>query len=209
MKPADLLRYLSGIAVTQGRRAGEPPEVLRWQSWFVRDALAPSVETAALVVVRGNGSQYKLARIDGAALAVNGRRGQSGKAVRSRWRYTKIHKDRPGDLPAAAGRTAAALVGDYRTIVGDRAFGFHLEVPEQQDAPKKHSQRPAGYAGGHRAGRRQGERGFRNLLQARAADVDRAAEDPIEFGFVDKIPSGRSHQYAVNEWGMMALNDIN
>ena len=48
-------RYLAGLTVTQGRRAGEGFEVLGWQRRFIRGALAPGVGTSALSVARGNG----------------------------------------------------------------------------------------------------------------------------------------------------------
>ncbi len=37
------------------KTAGEPLEVLRWQSRFIKGAFASDVETAALSVARGNG----------------------------------------------------------------------------------------------------------------------------------------------------------
>ena len=50
-----LERNLSGLTVSQGRRAGEPFAVLPWQRRFVRHAFAPGVQSAALSVARGNG----------------------------------------------------------------------------------------------------------------------------------------------------------
>ena len=63
-----LIRYLSGLRVTQGRRAGEPFAVLPWQRRFVRGAFAPGVQSAALSVARGNGKTALLSGIAAATL---------------------------------------------------------------------------------------------------------------------------------------------
>ena len=63
-----LIRYLSGLRVTQGRRAGEPFAVLPWQRRFVRHAFAPGVQSAALSVARGNGKTALLSGIAAATL---------------------------------------------------------------------------------------------------------------------------------------------
>ena len=63
-----LERYLSGLTVSQGRRAGEPFAVLPWQRRFVRGAFAPGVQSAALSVARGNGKTALLSGIAAATL---------------------------------------------------------------------------------------------------------------------------------------------
>ena len=56
MNPTQTLcDYLSGLTVSQGRRAGQAFTVLPWQGRFVRGAFAPGVKSAALSVARGNG----------------------------------------------------------------------------------------------------------------------------------------------------------
>ena len=65
-RPTDLITYLSGLAVTQGRLAGKPFEVLPWQARFVRGAFRSGVQSAALSVGRGNG---KTALLSGIACA--------------------------------------------------------------------------------------------------------------------------------------------
>ena len=62
----DLLAYLSGLTVSQGRLAGQAFKVLPWQRWFVRGAFAPGIQSAALSVGRGNG---KTALLSGIACA--------------------------------------------------------------------------------------------------------------------------------------------
>ena len=60
--------YLSGLTVSQGRRAGEPFRVLPWQGRFVRGTFAPGVQSAALSVARGNGKTALLSGIAAATL---------------------------------------------------------------------------------------------------------------------------------------------
>ena len=60
--------YLSGLTVSQGRRAGEPFRVLPWQRRFVRGAFAAGVQSAALSVGRGNGKTALLSGIAAATL---------------------------------------------------------------------------------------------------------------------------------------------
>ena len=62
----DLIRYLSGLTVTQGRLAGQAFRVLLWQRRFMSGAFRPGVQSAALSVGRGNG---KTALLSGIACA--------------------------------------------------------------------------------------------------------------------------------------------
>ena len=67
-KQTDLLAYLSGLTVTQGRLAGQAFAVLPWQRRFVRGAFAPGTQSAALSVARGNGKTALLSGIAAATL---------------------------------------------------------------------------------------------------------------------------------------------
>lgn len=60
--------YLSGLTVSQGRRAGEPFKVLPWQRRFIRGGFAGGVQSAALSVARGNGKTALLSGIAAATL---------------------------------------------------------------------------------------------------------------------------------------------
>ena len=64
----DLIRYLSGLTVTQGRLAGQAFAVLPWQRRFVRGAFAPGTQSAGLSVARGNGKTALLSGIAAATL---------------------------------------------------------------------------------------------------------------------------------------------
>ena len=63
-----LVRYLAGLTVSQGRRAGEPFTVLPWQRRFIRGAFCAGVQSAALTVARGNGKTALLSGIAAATL---------------------------------------------------------------------------------------------------------------------------------------------
>ena len=67
-QPTDLISYLSGLTVTQGRLAGQAFAVLPWQSRFVRGAFRPGIQSAALSVARGNGKTALLSGIAAATL---------------------------------------------------------------------------------------------------------------------------------------------
>ena len=64
--PADILAYLKGLKVTQGRLSGQAFKVQPWQKDFVRGAFSQKVTSAALSVARGNG---KTALLSGIACA--------------------------------------------------------------------------------------------------------------------------------------------
>ena len=64
----NLIAYLSGLTVTQGRLAGQAFRVLPWQARFVRGAFAPGTQSAALSVGRGNGKTALLSGIAAATL---------------------------------------------------------------------------------------------------------------------------------------------
>ena len=66
--PAAIIDYLAGLNVTQGQGAGQPFNVLLWQSRFIRGAFGPDVTESALSVARGCGKTTLTAGIACAAL---------------------------------------------------------------------------------------------------------------------------------------------
>lgn len=64
----ELASFLSGLAVSQGRRAGERFALQSWQARFVRGAFRPHVASAALSVSRANGKTTLLSGIAAACL---------------------------------------------------------------------------------------------------------------------------------------------
>ena len=67
-RSANVVRYLGGLTITQGRRAGQTFPVLPWQRRFVPGAFRPGVTDAALNVARGSGKTTLTAGIATAAL---------------------------------------------------------------------------------------------------------------------------------------------
>ena len=63
----EVIKYLSGLKVTQGPRAGEPFKVLPWQKVFIRGFLGADI--SALSVGRGNGKTSLLSAVGAAALS--------------------------------------------------------------------------------------------------------------------------------------------
>ena len=61
-------RYVRGLVIGQGRHAGKPFEVLRWQGRFLRGALADGVSESALSLARGGGKSTFTAALACAAL---------------------------------------------------------------------------------------------------------------------------------------------
>ena len=64
----DLIHYLSSLTITQGRRAGQPFDVLPWQRRFIRNVFKPGVSDASLSIGRGNGKTTLVAGLGAAAL---------------------------------------------------------------------------------------------------------------------------------------------
>ena len=145
------------------------------------------------------GSQHKLARIDGAAIAISGKpwtKKHDGKI------FLKLHKDRQGDLPAVNGGTLAVIVGEYDQ---SGAFGYVLEAPERQDNNALNDRLLEAI---HSHGGVRGQRALRALLGGKAAFVDGAAEELIYQGLLTKSPAGKAWRYDVTENGAKHLADV-
>ena len=63
-----VIEHIRTLTVTQGQGAGQPFDVLPWESKFLRGALSPGVDVAALSVGRGNGKTTLTAAVAHAAL---------------------------------------------------------------------------------------------------------------------------------------------
>ena len=78
----ELENYVAGLRISQGEGAGGPFVLLPWQKRLLRGAFAPSVQTAAVSVGRGNGKTTLFAATAAAAV---GRRDHNGVICAS-WR---------------------------------------------------------------------------------------------------------------------------
>ena len=65
---SELAAYIEGLTLTQGRFAGQPFHLARWQKTFIRGAFKPDVADAALTVGRGIGKTTFTAAIGCAAI---------------------------------------------------------------------------------------------------------------------------------------------
>ena len=63
-----LLDYLGGLKVTQGRLAGQAFNVMPWEKRFIKGAFAPDVIESSLTIGRGNGKTTLVAGLATAAL---------------------------------------------------------------------------------------------------------------------------------------------
>ena len=65
---AELIAYLEGLQVTQGRLSGQSLTVWPWEAKFVRGAFREGVQSAALSIARANGKTALLSAIAAATL---------------------------------------------------------------------------------------------------------------------------------------------
>ena len=68
MLSREIIAYLGGLTITQGRLAGQPFDVLPWQQRFIRGAFAEGVAESGLSVGRGNGKTTLVAGLGAASL---------------------------------------------------------------------------------------------------------------------------------------------
>ena len=65
---SEVIRYIGGLVIHQGRHAGQAFKVLGWQRKFLKGALAPGVAESAMTLARGGGKSTLVAAIGCAAL---------------------------------------------------------------------------------------------------------------------------------------------
>ena len=66
---AEVIQYIGGLTIHQGRHAGQAFEVMPWQRRFLRGALAAGVAESSLTLARGGGKSTLVAAIGCAAVA--------------------------------------------------------------------------------------------------------------------------------------------
>ena len=148
MAATPLERYLGGLTVTQGRRAGEAFTVLPWERRFVRGAFGPGVQSAALSVARGNGKTAFIERhrgrdpgrsADGSAWRDRDRRQrhiQQGRII-VRSRHAAFLGDKTARPEALGGFGIRAQVAS----IENRATGARVRVLGS-DPRRAHGQAP-------------------------------------------------------------------
>ena len=136
--------------------------------------------------------------MDGAALSVEGRPWTKHKdgAV-----TLVLHKDRPGDVPAAVGERAAMVVGRY-----EDSGALRLQIVPPKD---KSDAQPVADAMlealADTQGGFSGTRGYRELVEASSSLADSAMSILIAAGHLDRRKKGQAWHYFVTADGFEAL----
>ena len=152
----NLEAYLSGLTITQGRRAGEPFSVLPWQSRFVRGAFrAPG--PAALTVGRGNGKSALVAAVAAAVVDPDG----------------PLHGNR---------REAVAIASSFEQsrIVFEDVLGFLRARHDLMGSYKIQSRLPVSSAGESGMSASVGRFDDQRLREALSSLLEREASHPFE-----------------------------
>ena len=148
------------------------------------------------------GSQAKLARIDGVALAVSGTpwtKQASGKI------FLTNHKDRGGDIPAPVGKAVCVIEGAYTTVDGDKAFAYSINPPTAQDGEEPLNRKvlnvlmDAGVEG------ITGTRDLRLAVGGNAKAINEAARTLIDMGMVARDKVGAANRYVITATGIGLL----
>ena len=146
------------------------------------------------------GSQAKLAKITGSALAVSGvawTKRMSGRI------FLTNHKDRGGDLPAAAGKVVAVIEGNY-----DHNGGFKYEIVAPDDGSDKEDigqqilrvVADAGDAG------IPSLRKMRELIAGGNGLIDITTDNLVHCGALLRVSAGRSYCFTITDAGLGMLN---
>lgn len=109
-KYSELTAFLRTLVVTEGYGAGQPLRLMRWQSDFLRGALASGRQTAALSVPRGAGKTAMMGAVAAAAVA--------GPLAVSRGQVLMVASS--FDQAAIAWQHAAAFLQPIREASGER-----------------------------------------------------------------------------------------
>ena len=139
----------------------------------------------------GIGSQTKLARVDGAALYLNG---QVWNRQQGGFIHLYVHKDRQGDLPAQLGQIAATINGVHDGPTIAATIGLPNEKDDAEDLQDELLDAliavgPNGV---------KGSRAMRDLLKGKGRQaLDRARDDLLSAGLIERRKDGQSYVYTV------------
>ena len=146
------------------------------------------------------GSQAKLARITGSALAVSGVAWTKRMPGRI---FLTNHKDRGGDLPAAAGKVVAVIEGSYNQYGG---FKYEIVAPDDRSDKEDIGEQilrvvaDAGDAG------IQSLRKMRELIAGGNGLIDITTDNLVQCGALLKVSAGRSYCFTITDVGLEMLN---
>ena len=140
------------------------------------------------------GSTHKLSRVDGAALFVSGQawtKEAGGKVV------LRVHKDRPGDLPATIGKPVATITATH----ADGVLEYTITTPDAEEAIEVTDTLLFEIAKLGSDGV-TGSRAVRALVKTSGKVVDSALEDLINKGMVSKFKVKRAWVYCATTEGL-------
>ena len=147
------------------------------------------------------GSQAKLARITGAALAVSGVAWTKRMPGRI---FLTNHKDRGGDLPAAAGKVVAVIEGSYRQFGEELAFSYDVIPPDENDNVEDLSM--SILRGVADAGEVKGMRRMREMFTGGSKRIGDTVDNLVHTGLLEKDASSKTHVYTVSDSGLHLLS---
>ena len=145
------------------------------------------------------GSQRKLAAVDGAALECSGlcwTKKKGGKIILSN------HKDRAGDLDSAVGKALAVIVGTYQGEGDDRAFGYTIEKPEQQEDVESLSVQIMDAVIGAGDDGISSRTKLRGMVKGGNGAKDATIEQLIKMGLLHELQHGQARSYIATDEGV-------
>ena len=194
------------VVIDSCESAGCPADSNNVAPWY-RQCVDPWISAGAGVILLdhvpkrredrpkgGIGSQHKLARVDGAALFVQGQvwtKKASGKITLT------LHKDRPGDLPAMPNRPVAVVEG----LHADSALAITIASPADDDDTEDLANDllveiakagPEGVVG---------SRAIRGLVKGDGRKIDASLDELIAADLVARTKQGRAFVYTITETG--------
>ena len=147
------------------------------------------------------GSQAKLARITGSALAVSGVAWTKRMPGRI---FLTNHKDRGGDLPAAAGKVVAVIEGSY-----NHNGGFKYDIVPPDDGSDKDDINAAIVRAIANAGDGglSGMDRIRNAVGRNMTIVTEGLSNLVHAGVLNKEKVGRTYRFTLTDAGRSWLSD--
>ena len=145
------------------------------------------------------GSQYKLARVDGAAFGLSGRpwtKTQDGVMA------LRLEKDRPGDVPGHIGAKVATITGC--TVDGRLTITIDPPTDNEDDALDIPMLLLAAIGGAGAEGVR-GARALNEMVKGKGIHKQEALILLIQDGLVEQIREGKANVHRLTDAGRIAL----
>ena len=200
------------LVIDSAESAGCPSDGASVVKWFETHVTPYTSVGAAVLVIdhvpkskidrpRGAiGSQHKLARVDGVALAISGSpwsKRFGGKI------FIRNEKDRVGDLPVGNGKIAAVVEGFYNR---NGVLEYNIVPPDDtEDEPNIAESILQALADNRDAGIR-GAVQMRSAVKAKGQAVDEALQILIDTDLISRVKDGQAFKFDITDAGLIALN---